>query len=441
MGEQFDKAASLNEIVKAARQCRRGVSGKDGVMEFYITALGSGEALREKILDGRYRARPGTTVEIWRPKHRIATAPWFRDRVWQRSMCNNGVYADLTRGFIRNNMACQTGKGTDMAIRTVIAMLQELYREKPGADIFVKHLDVKRYFPSTPQREIKALDRRKITEPLFIPYLDEIIDMQQDPRPEEEIAEDLHGKRGTGLGSQINQLNQVALPDELDHEVIKICPHYIRFNDDFLLLSHDRQVVEAASETIRRWLEGKGLVMTDKGGVFRAEDGFYFLRKKFILKPTGRIVIRLHPKAMAEERQTLRNLKRLEDEGRRTREQTEVHYQSWVSGAEYAGDGPIRTMDKFYTNLFRRKPRYKRKRRYLYGDRSDTEGAHPPAGARERPAPEEDREVGGDAGICRHDDGRGHRGGGRQCTAECLTGSRSSTTGATGPVTGCATPW
>ena len=41
---------------------------------------------------------------------------------------------------------------------------------------------------------------------------------------------------------------------------------------------------------------------TDKAGIFKAEDGFYFLRKKFIMKSSGKIIIRLHPKALAEER-------------------------------------------------------------------------------------------------------------------------------------------
>jgi len=87
-----------------------------------------------------------------------------------------------------------------------------------------------------------------------------------------------------------------------------------------------------------------------------------------------------HPRALAEERETLRNLKRLVDKGERSMEQVKAHYQSWIANAEYAGDGPIRTMDRFYTTLFRQRPGYKRKRRYLYGSRTDTERAHPSAG-------------------------------------------------------------
>ena len=368
----FDKAVSLNELCKAAKQCRKGVSNKAGPVDFNIHRLSSCKRLRDDILSGRYKVRPGTKVIVYRPKKRVATAPWFRDRVFQRSMCNNGVYDDLVRSFITDNIACQKGKGTDMAIRRVIKKLQKLHRQEPGAPVYGAHLDIKKYFPSTPHAEIKEMDRELIRDKRFIPYLDEIIDSSKDERPKEEIEADIFGVRGTGLGSQINQLHQVALLDKLDHDVICICKNYIRYNDDFLILSHSKEEVEKARLVIKSHLEGLGLTMTDKSGTFKAENGFYFLRKEFVLKPSGKIIIRLHPKALAEERRTLRGMKKCIDKGARTMEDVERHYQSWIANAEYAGDAPIRAMDKFYTELFRQHPKYKRKKRYLYGNNKNT---------------------------------------------------------------------
>ena len=135
IGEDFDNASSLREIVRGARQCRCGVGHKDGPVEFCYTALGSCEKLREEILNGEYHARKGTVVQIYRPKRRTANAPWFRDRTWQRSMCNNGVYRDLTAGFLFENIACQKGKGQDLAFRILIKFLQELHRTAPGKPV------------------------------------------------------------------------------------------------------------------------------------------------------------------------------------------------------------------------------------------------------------------------------------------------------------------
>lgn len=362
MGEQFNKAASLHEIDKGNRQCKCGVSGKPSVMDAYIHGLSFDRNILDDVLSGKYHMRPGKPVHIYRPKERDALAPYYRDRVWQRSMCNNGVYADLTGSAIFDNMACQRGKGTDLALRRVIGFLQRLHRKDPTAPIYGKHLDVRKYFPSTPQTVVKEHDRRKITEPLFIPYLDEIIDSVPDPRTEAEIAADSFGKRGTGLGSQINQLNQVSLLDRLDHELKTFCKYYQRFNDDFLILDHDKAVVERAAQVIDKYLSQIGLVMVDKAGTFDVrKNGFYYLRKKFVLTDTGRVVLRLHPNAVKEERKALRGMKRLLDRGEITMDKIERHYQSWVANAEYCGDAPIRAMDEYYTKLFRRKPKYKRK--------------------------------------------------------------------------------
>lgn len=57
----------------------------------------------------------------------------------------------------------------------------------------------------------------------------------------------------------------------------------------------------------------------------------------------------------------------------------QVHYQSWIASASYAGQAPIREMDKFYTLTFRQKPVYKPVRRHLHGDCSHTGGADPRA--------------------------------------------------------------
>lgn len=387
MGERYDSAVSMKELCRAARECKKGVARKDGPLDFYLKRVGKCKALRDELVSGEYKMRIGTLVQIYRPKRREARAPYYRDRVFQRSMCNNGVYHDLTNSLILDNVACQKGKGTDMAIKRVIRMLQKLHRKAPGAQIYGVHLDVRKYFPSTPHEAVKKLDRAKITEPRFIQYLDEIIESSKDGRAWEEIAADPFGERGTELGSQINQLNQVALLDGLDHMLKSFCRYYIRYNDDFLVLDHDVEVIRRAREMIDGHLRSMGLTMTDKAGIFDArKGGFYFLRKRFIITDSGKIVIRLHKKALAEERKTLRGLKRGIDSGERTMEDVRRHYQSWIANAEYCGDAPIRAMDHFYTVTFRKKPEYKRSRRYLYGNRKKSKGQDPRTRARERPA-------------------------------------------------------
>lgn len=372
MGEQFDKAVSMKELTRAIRECKRGVCYKEGPIDWYTHRLMKAEALRRDILNGRYKLRPGTPVQIYRPKRRVAIAPWFRDRVWQRSMCNNGVYDDLTRSLCYDNVACQTGKGTDQAMRRTIRTMQHIYRMDGTNEGWGVHLDVKKYFPNTPHRLVKEQDAKLLTDKRFYPYLAEIVDSNKDARTDEEIATDEYGERGTGLGSQINQLNQVALLNDIDHRLKCFCKHSQRYMDDFLVIDKDRSVCERAKATVAEMLREKGLTCVDKSGVFRIGDGFYFLRHYFKLTKTGKVIVRLHPDTMRTERAALRSLRRELDTGKITMEAIRQHYQCWIAQAEYSsGDGCIRNMDKYYTQLFREKPKYKRKRRYLHGNHQD----------------------------------------------------------------------
>ena len=366
--KDFDSAISMNELDLANKQCSQGDMDKDLPVEWQIHSLTKTKALKDRITSGKYKPRRGIKIKIYKPKPREPDAPWYGDRVWQRSMLNNGVYKDLTDQFIPENFACQKGKGSEPAIRCIVKMLQELYWSKPGEPINGIHLDIKKFFPSTPHEVVREVDRKYIRDKRYLPYLYDSIANSPDTRPKEVIEADPFGERGTGLGSHINQINQVATLNELDHELKSFCRYYVRYNDDLLILDHDKDVIRRAKVVAEKHLAKLGLTMTVKQ-VFKAEHGFCFMRKRFIITKTGKIVIKLHKKALAEERHVLRALKRKLDAGEIDMDHVKRHYQSVIAHFEYAGDTPIRAMDKFYKELFRQRPQYKRKKRYLYGEK------------------------------------------------------------------------
>lgn len=362
----FDDAVTMHELCKAIRQCGKGVMWKRTPAEFRAHVLLKAKILQREVLSGRYHQMKGTPIKIYRPKKREALAPKFRDRGWQRSMCNNGVYDDLTDRLIPDNVACQRGKGTDLAIRRICTFLRDFYLEY-GTDGYAMHLDVQRFFPSTPNRVAKEHLERWVSDPRYWKYLDEIVDNGIDGRSPPTIAADPFGKRGTDLGCQINQLCQVSLLHDIDIEIKKITPYYIRYNDDFLVIVHDKDDCQRIRTLVSRMLREKGLVMTDKGGIQPIRNGILFLQHRFILTDSGKVVVKLPRGKMTSERQALRDMHRLMQEGKRTMEDIKIQYQSFIAYADTADSSPeIRKMDQFYSELFRQRPVYKRKRRYYH---------------------------------------------------------------------------
>ena len=111
----------------------------------------------------------------------------------------------MTRSFIRDNCACQRGKGVDDALNRLTVHLQRYYR-KHGATGYALKCDIRHYFAETPHEVAKAAIRKRLTDQRAAEYTDAIIDS-------------FGGNMGIGLGSQVSQLTELAVLDDLDHYI------------------------------------------------------------------------------------------------------------------------------------------------------------------------------------------------------------------------------
>lgn len=367
----FDEAISLDELNKAAISCAKRVGKKESVQNYLIHKAQRNERLREDILNGTYHLSPYHRFVITEPKTRVIHATAYRDRVWQRSMCVNGVGDDLTKSFIYDNGACQAGKGTEFAIERIIRFLQYTYRVSGGNKFYYVHLDIKGFFPSTPHKVLKQIVRERITDKRFIPYLDEIIDGCKDTRPAEVVEKDPFGERGTILGSEIGQRLQLAVHDKMDHyikEVIKVkC--YIRYNDDILIIGEKEQINRTV-EYITSYMSKIGLTVKNKSGIQKAKHGIRFMKKTFIIKSSGKVIVRPLKEKIAKERKTLKKLKKKVDDGKIEYSAVQMYYQSKVGSiSKCNANRTMEHLDKYYENTFGTKPNYVRRKKNAYSRR------------------------------------------------------------------------
>jgi hypothetical protein len=205
-----------------------------------------------------------------------------------------------------------------------------------------------------------------VSEREFIPHLEAIIHSFKDKRPAEVIQKDRFGERGTGLGSPISQLVQLAILNDIDHKICRMdgVQGYIRYMDDMAILTQTKEVGDLAAKYVADKLADIGLGLSDKGGNNRMEKGFWFLKKKFILTETGKVLVLPKKEKFSKERRVLRALKNKLDAGQITMLDVENHYESWISGLMILDAGRmIREMDRYYTKLFQKKPNYKCKKK------------------------------------------------------------------------------
>lgn len=314
---------TFDGLMEAARQCARGVRWKDSVAAWTHPRNLALNCLRlkEELDSGTYRLGGYAVFRVTEPKERVIRSPRFRDRVVQRAMCNAGLYDDLTRGNIHDNAACQLGKGTSFAMDRLSCHLQRHWR-RHGSAGWVLRLDVSRFFDSIPHGPLKAMVERMVRCREFRDRVDEIIDSFADP--------------GIGLGSQISQLLAIAYLSGLDHHVKERLGvrAYVRYSDDIVMVHESRELLRRAWDDIRGRLGALGLRLNPKSTLHPLRQGVKFLKFRFFLTGTGRVVRTLDRRNVARIRKRLRKLKDKARLGGRQWRDLAGSFESWKAHAE-----------------------------------------------------------------------------------------------------------
>ena len=372
----FEKALLLSELEKAARQCAKGLTYKGSVSGYLIDSLCKNSRLRGEIITGTYKTSKYLIFWIFEPKKRRICATRFRDRVWQKSMVNNGVRKQLLAPLIYDNGACQENAGVDFAVDRMIMFLQEFYRKHGSNEGYCDHLDVVGFFPNTPHSESKRVVYGYVRDPMFQEEIRKVIDSFEDIRPQEEIQADPFGERGTALGSEISQLLQLAVPTHIDHAIKERfrIRAYIRFNDDMWIVSDDKEELRKVREFIIAEYSKMGLTVKAKQKNTKLRDGIKFLKKRIILTDTGKVVVKADPKKFGKERRVLKKMKEKLDRDEITMDRIREHYQSVKAGLDRCDEkAKVKALDEFYEQIFGQPPpELKKKNKYSKSKRDCT---------------------------------------------------------------------
>ena len=315
--------SSFENLYKATYICKRNVMWKDSVAGFVKNALKNCITLQNELRNNTYKISKYSIFTIREKKTRTIVSTRMRDRVVQRSLCDNYLYKELTKGFIYDNCACLIGKGTDFARNRLKCHMQRFYR-KHGLEGYVLKIDIHDYFGSTRHDVAKRAVAKRVADEWAKAMVFDVIDSFTHIAPD----------RGMGLGSQITQLIQLAVLDDLDHEIKErmMIKHYVRYMDDFILIHHNKEHLNECLVTITERLNEIGLELnTKKTGIQPLRHGIKFLGFKFILTDTGKVVMKLISKKASKERHKLKNLSKHVDS-----ESLKECYKSWRS---YANKG------------------------------------------------------------------------------------------------------
>ena len=328
-------------LYEAMMKSSKGVRWKASVSAYYMNAFYRLHSLESSLNDGSYRISPYTIFTIYEPKKRTITSTKFKDRVFQRSLCDNYLYKEITKDFVEGNAANQKGKGTDYGRELVTRGLKNCYL-KYGMDAYVLKGDIKDYFGSTPHSVAKAAVGKRVDDDWVREHVYKIIDS-------------FDGDKGIGLGSQVSQLIQLAVLDDMDHLISEDpgVETYVRYSDDFVVMAKNKKTLLRILKTVRGHLSTLGLSLSDKKvQVFPIGQSFRFLGFQMRLADTGRVTWRILAKSVGTRKRKIRKQANLVKRGIMTIQQWEDSYAGWRAHAKKTDSRKsIHKMDRYFKRL------------------------------------------------------------------------------------------
>lgn len=316
--DDFNKVFTFENLYKSYKECIKGVTWKPSVQRFIADDITNLIKLERKLQNGAFKSKGFYEFDIIeRGKPRHIRSVDIEERVAQRCLCDYCLVPVLSRSLTYDNGASIKGKGQHFAIRRVKRHMKE-YHNRFGTDGYALTMDFKGYFDSIPHWLVYQIVDDTFTDERLKALIHHFVDA--------------FGDIGLGLGSQISQILAVTVPNSLDHYVKEQLKArwYGRYNDDMWFICKTKEQAKEIAESVTAYAETLGLTIhPNKIKINHLQSGFKLMKIKFILKPTGYVVMLPDKKKVVRQRRKLKKIKHKVDCGALANHDGFLSWQGW----------------------------------------------------------------------------------------------------------------
>ena len=340
--DDFDRVFSYKNLYRSYKLCRRNVGWKASVQKYITNAPLNVYQAFERLQKGKYK--PGSFYEFdvyERGKKRHIKSVTIGERVIQRCLCDNALVPVLGRTFIHDNGACMVNKGYSFTINRLCLHLRQHYR-KYGTEGYILLFDFRKFYERVSHKVIKAILNREFSDERLIRVTESLIDT--------------FGETGLGLGSPVSQILALTSANRLDHYIKEVCriKGYSRYNDDGYLLHPSKEYLQRCLEGIKKLCTELEITLNEKKTqIVKLSHGFTFLKVRFFLLNSGRIVRKLCRRSVTKMRQKLKSLRQKVDDHKMSFNDVYQSMQSWRAYAlNFNAYRTIQNMEALFNYLF-----------------------------------------------------------------------------------------
>ncbi len=253
--------------MQAYLDCRAGKRNTASALRFEQSLERNLWELRAELLAGAYQPGRSHCFVITRPKPREVWAAGFRDRIVHHLLYNQ-IAQRFHASFVAGSCACIPGRGTLYAATRLAQHVRSVGQNWARPAHYLK-CDLANFFVSIDKHVLFGLLARRVHEPWWLQLAHTLL--FHDPRADVEVRSSpallarvpahkslFNAPADTGLpiGNLTSQFFANVLLDPLDQFVKHQlrCRYYVRYVDDFILLSQSAGTLGVALERITAFL-------------------------------------------------------------------------------------------------------------------------------------------------------------------------------------------
>lgn len=376
----LETISDADNLFSAYKEARRGSSWKTAVQKYGYNKLREINNLRKDLLAGKYKQRQFYEFILSeRGKIRPIRSQCIRDRILQRTLCDNALIPYLRPQLIYDNGASLKNKGIDFSKNRLKCHLEKFLRHHDGG--YVLLIDFSKFFDNIPHEKLLELINTKLKDRSLNPILKQMLDsfcpdvsymsdydFKTMKKPFDSVEHrkkrrEYTGPKGEkvlhrslGIGSQMSQISGVFYPSSIDNyfKCVLGLKYYGRYMDDVYIIHESKEYLKNLLEKFYEQAERLHLyVNRKKTQIVNLKDGFVYLKMNYHIEGK-KIKVRPNKLTFRRERRRLKKFKRLFDRGNMTLKMISDSYQSWRGTVlRYKNcSRNIAYTDKIYKELF-----------------------------------------------------------------------------------------
>lgn len=365
-----------NHLIAGYRRVVKASGWKDSTQAFGLNLLKEVRILQQELRDGSYQQSKGATFRQCEQGHtRLIKALTVRDTVMQHSLCDFVLVPELSHHLIHDNGASLTGKGISFTRRRFEEHLRWHFRRHGNAGYVLK-VDFRKYFDNIRHDKLRERIGRYIKDDRTMAavgavlkanevdisfsedehYIDKVFNSLEYERMNPEVRT---GRRfmakGLGIGAPLAQISGIFMPTPIDTwcKTVRGVHCYDAYMDDRIIIHHSKAYLHDLLKEIREIANELGLHVNDKKTqIVKLSHGFTFLKTKYFLTDTGKIIRRIPRDVVVRQRRKMKKLARFVVEGSLSLEAFTSQYKGWRGDKNrYHARRTLKSMDSLYRRL------------------------------------------------------------------------------------------